>query len=167
MRCDHSEDNVINNFRTFRSTTNWLTLALRTDLPCHSTNKGKACTRTSSPAAILEVPILCSASSQRITGLKMILQILISLCLNIQITRAGLITSGAKSVEIKNEKTGEVVKVKKKEGISPPTLLQCSNSGRATGVATSQIQVVTINVFQSSSNYTVVYRKLGLAEIAA
>ena len=143
MRCDHSE-NVMNNFRTFRCTTNWLTLALRTDLPCSGTNKGKACTRTSSPAAILEVPNLCSAISQRDTGLKMMLQILIYLCLNIQITHGGLITSGAKTVEIKNEKTGEVVKVKKKEGITPPTLLQCSNSGRASGVATSQIQVTKV-----------------------
>lgn len=82
-------------------------------------------------------------------------QILIQLCLNLQITLAGLITSGAKTVEIKSEKTGEVVKVKKKEGIQPPTLLQCSNSGRATGVATSQIQVATIDLFQSLQFYSI------------
>ena len=68
-------------------------------------------------------------------------QILIHIYINIQITLGGLIKSGPKTVEIKSEKTGEVIKVPKKEGIQPPTLLSCDNSGKATGVATSEIQV--------------------------
>ena len=71
-------------------------------------------------------------------------QILIHIYINIQITLGGLIKSGPKTVEIKSEKTGEVIKVPKKEGIQPPTLLSCDNSGRATGVATSEIQVMTL-----------------------
>ena len=71
-------------------------------------------------------------------------QILIHICINIQITLGGLITSGAKTVEIKSEEPGKVVKAKKKEGIQPPVLLTCDNSGRATGVATSDIQVTII-----------------------
>merc|ERR1712035_296636 len=69
-------------------------------------------------------------------------QILIHIYINIQITLGGLIKSGPKTVEIKSEKTGEVIKVPKKEGIQPPTLLSCDNSGKATGVATSEIQYI-------------------------